>query len=565
MKNLKSILLHNKGLFILSLIIFSIMAVLWSLYAILWVQIVDSMIALNFQGVLYAFWMAILLVTTHSILGLASNNLFDKYIQKTLQSLKTALFSNYVGYGYNNFYKRSAGDYLNVITTLTYEVYARYIYPANAILRRIFSTLFSVALIFIFSWQIGLLFLLMVIIQLIPTHIMMKRIKMATNIYAEETSRFSGKTNDLLAGFEIISSRNIQKQVTSVFSTHNVHLEEARYKRQFINNLSFMFTSIVNHFITLMPLLLGALLVINGNITIGIIVGGIVQLWNTSISYVNEIVNNYKNLISGNVVAQKIEKDLQPLEAKTQISLSSSFKTLSLENIFYSIEEASGSKRTILKNINFCFEKGKKYTIIGESGSGKSTLAKIISRLFLPESGVIKVNNYILEETSLINEVVDFAPQDTYIFNDTLHNNVTLYNDAYSDEQILSKLHDVKLEDFVTNIDEKLDGIVSEQTASGGEKQRIGIARTLLSNLPVIVYDESTSALDSLLYTEIESLILSDADATVISISHRLDENMLRKYDAILVMKNGRLVESDRFDVLLKNDAEFSRLYGLTS
>ena len=159
---------------------------------------------------------------------------------------------------------------------------------------------------------------------------------------------------------------------------------------------------------------------------------------------------------------------------------------------------------------------------------------------------------------------VSLIQQQTFLFNDSLKNNICLYND-FGEEKFKSVLEDSGLNKIVEKHKEGADVLVGEGNVelSGGELNRVSIARALIKNSQLLLIDEATSSLDKKTSYDVEST-LTNLDMTIIAITHKLDENILKRYDEILVMKNGQIVESGSFEELLEKERFFSQIYNLT-
>ena len=222
------------------------------------------------------------------------------------------------------------------------------------------------------------------------------------------------------------------------------------------------------------------------------------------------------------------------------------------------------AKRPILSDINFTVPAGAKVAIVGPSGSGKSTLAKLLFRFYDPASGCIKIDGQdiaLYQQLSLRNQI-GMVPQDTVLFNDTLRANIQ-YGDTDADEAALQQAIEMaQLSDFVGRLPDGLDSQVGERglKLSGGEKQRVAIARTILKNPPIVIFDEATSSLDS----HSEQGILSALNAlaqqhTAIVIAHRL--STIQDADMIVVLQDGKIQEQGTHTALLELDGVYAGLW----
>ncbi len=216
-----------------------------------------------------------------------------------------------------------------------------------------------------------------------------------------------------------------------------------------------------------------------------------------------------------------------------------------------------------LDHLTLTFEKGKKYAIVGEKGSGKSSILKLLTEYGTDYTGHALVNGQELSELNResIVQVSPFADQQVYIFKDTVFNNVALYQN-YSIDQVTEALQKTGIYDTVRKMPKGIyQGIRGEgEIFSDSELQRIALARLLLRKKPAAFVDEITSGFDSADAYEMEKMLL-DEDMTIINITDRYNQALMRKYNEIIVMDDGRIVEQGCFDKLMEKEGKFFRLY----
>ena len=225
------------------------------------------------------------------------------------------------------------------------------------------------------------------------------------------------------------------------------------------------------------------------------------------------------------------------------------------EIIFKNISFGYHPDRLIIKNLSFKLTKGKSLAIVGPTGAGKSTISKLLFRFYDPLSGEIIINNTNIKEYKQLDlrTIIGIVPQDTVLFNDTIYYNISYGNPKASREEIINAAKIAGIHNFIESIPEKYNTIVGERglKLSGGEKQRVAIARTVLKNPSVYFFDEATSALDSSTEKEIiKNLEKISENKTTLIIAHRL--STVSKADNIIVIDQGRIVESGNHEELLK-------------
>jgi len=222
------------------------------------------------------------------------------------------------------------------------------------------------------------------------------------------------------------------------------------------------------------------------------------------------------------------------------------------------------SDRPILKNVSFDVPAGKTVAIVGPSGAGKSTISRLLFRFYDVQEGAITIDGQDIRDVKQesLRSTIGMVPQDTVLFNDTVHYNIAYGRPDASEDDIRAAAKAAKIHDFIMSLPDGYDTTVGERglKLSGGEKQRVGIARTLLKNPPILLLDEATSALDTETEMEIQAELKAMGQGrTVITIAHRL--STIADADRIVVLENGEIVEEGTHDDLLIRDGRYAHLW----
>jgi len=220
--------------------------------------------------------------------------------------------------------------------------------------------------------------------------------------------------------------------------------------------------------------------------------------------------------------------------------------------------------RVILKNFNLSVGAGQNIAIVGTTGSGKSTIGRLLFRFYDTDKGALFIDGVDIKEVtqSSLHSAIGIVPQDTVLFNDTIYYNIAYGNTEASYDKVIEAARAAKIHEFISNLPDGYDTTVGERglKLSGGEKQRVGIARTLLKNPPILLLDEATSSLDTETENSIQdSLNKMLEDRTVITIAHRL--STIVKSDLIVVLENGEIVEQGTHIELLDLKRRYSKMW----
>jgi ATP-binding cassette subfamily B protein len=238
------------------------------------------------------------------------------------------------------------------------------------------------------------------------------------------------------------------------------------------------------------------------------------------------------------------------------------------EIVFDNVSFAYDPARAILKGISLTVRPGQKVALVGPSGSGKSTIGRLLFRFYDVTGGAIRIDGQDIrdvQQTSL-HAVIGVVPQDTVLFNDTVYYNIAYGRDGATEAEVHAAAKAARIHDFIMSLPDGYDTTVGERglKLSGGEKQRVGIARTLLKNPPILILDEATSALDTQTEQSIqESLTEMGQGRSVITIAHRL--STIADADCILVLEDGRVTEQGSHDELLALEGKYAAMWARQS
>lgn len=286
-----------------------------------------------------------------------------------------------------------------------------------------------------------------------------------------------------------------------------------------------------------------------------------VQLTNHIVNPLMFAIESYGKFKSVDKILNKIENTLISEENVETTEIKDFNNKISLEDVSFKYDD-----KKVLENISFDFEKGKKYALVGLSGSGKSTLMKLISKRIKANEGKIYIDGIDLDEVSrnsIIN-LISTINQNVFLFKGSIYDNITLFSRDYSEEKVKDVILKAELGKYLDRLYDK--ELISENAnnLSGGEKQRISIARSLIKDTKIILADEILSSLDNEIAFSIEKGLLELENITLISVTHRLIKENLKQYDKILVLKDGKIEEKGNFEELMSFDSYFKKLYTIS-
>lgn len=308
-------------------------------------------------------------------------------------------------------------------------------------------------------------------------------------------------------------------------------------------------------------LILGACvyLAVQGEMTIGEVVA-ITNTMNFVLSPCQVIANGIIRLRSLDKVKTEIGEFLQ---IESQEKEKQFLNDRGINRIIFDHATQQISEKFSLANLTFSIEKGKKYAIVGKSGSGKSSLTKLLTEDMDSYEGVVLVNDIPLKKLNKesFGMYCYICHQKPFIFNDTVINNITLWDD-YSAEEVQTALQEAHIWNVIQNLPNGIYEAVKEngRNFSGGELQRLALARALLRHPDMLITDEITAGLDNETAYNVEKMLL-DKEMTLINITHRYTAELMNRYNEIIVMEQGEIVEQGSFETLMKQQGRFFELF----
>ncbi|MHC5249869.1 ABC transporter ATP-binding protein [Enterococcus sp. LJL90] len=373
----------------------------------------------------------------------------------------------------------------------------------------------------------------------------------------------SGFISEMVSNQKIVIAFQREQQNQQNFETINQELNVKGQKAQFSSSLTNPLSRFVDHGAYLMIGLIGGLLVLNGSptVTVGVISSFIIYSSQFSKPFIelSGITTQIQTAIAGldrafEILDNSVEKD------DGQLVLEKVAGKVHFENVAFSYDP----KQKLISDFNFTAEPGETIAIVGRTGAGKSTLVNLLMRFYEVDQGKITVDDTDITDLKRDNLRQQFGMvlQDTWLFDASIRENLQFGNAEANDEAIYQALKKTYMYDFVMRLPKKLDSIIgtSGLKISEGQRQLLTIARTMLSNPPMLILDEATSSVDTLTEKNIQAAFLAMMEGkTSFVIAHRL--STIKNADKILVMEQGQIVEAGTHDHLLKIDGYYSQLY----
>lgn len=499
------------------------------------------------------------LVVVGILVYLLNNTVIPCFVAKAIKQYKQYAFSLIVKQSNTEFKEKGQDQFVSTLTNDIVTIENEYIAKIPSLVFNIVIFIGALVLMFINNYILTIVGIVLSLLPFVLTLLFGPKIEKNEVKVAKSNEDFLHLNNDVLSGYSVIKSFKVESKIISLFNKSNEDLEKAKTKK---NKLALdvegiiTIASIVAQFGVFF---VGAYLCLTtSNFTAGSIVL-FVQLMNYVVGPLGQIPQIIAKRSAAIPLINKMSEICKSNENLNE-TLATFDNNITFKNVTFKYDE-----KVIIDNFSYTFEKNKSYAIVGPSGAGKSTILNLLMGLYKDYEGSI---NYDENEISILNQdsiydVLSLIEQKVFMFDASLYNNITMYNE-YSKDEIDDAINKANL---VTLVNEKGIDYVCGQgggNLSGGERQRISIARSLLKKSKLLLVDEATSALDNQTSLSISNEILALKDTTKIVITHRLDEVTLRKYDHILVLKDGKLVEYGSFDKLVNENGLFSSMYKIS-
>lgn len=524
--------------------------------------IIDSGMSQNEDALTQAVLVGATVIFIYAALNFISLRLRNKLVRQIMSRYKNKVFQSILDRDYRDFSKEKSGKFISVLTENMKKIEQDYLYQYFNISKNLSLMIFSLLAMFIGNWFLTLLVIIASIIPMMISGFIGQKSASLQNRAMVADQKYLAKVKDILAGFLVIKSFNVKDAICEDYSHESEKFDEINFIKGKFDVLANVISQLSGMIVFLVAFGGGMYLVFNSSTTIGSVTA-IVQLVNFVVMPLNEVGMGISKFREGQATLDAFEvkdvTELQTGETKEYFD-----DVISFSNIDFSYPN---TEEKIFNHLSLKIQKGEKIAIVGMSGSGKSTLLNLLLRFYDVTSGHISIDNIDLQAISAgsLYNLMTIVQQDIYIFDDTLRSNITL-NQFFTDEEIKQAVQQSGLESYVLESESGLQTLCGENGSnlSGGQKQRLSIARALIRKTPILLLDEATSSLDNQVTTEIENSILDIQDLTALVVTHKLNENILKKYDRILFMKGGVIVEDGSFGDLMDRRGEFYKLFELS-
>lgn len=512
--------------------------------------------ALSFRTLLLISAGFVLLCAGLSLLNYASQ---PRFLERAMRQYKDFAFKKLIGKSISSFRDESAAGYLSALTNDAASIETNYLAQMLAMITKAVTFVGALLLMCRYSLLMTAIAAGLTVLPLIASLLTGNRLQTVESRVSERNGEFTAALSDCLAGFTVVKNFKAEREIFRLFAQSNKALEHEKFTGRRIKMLIGMIGAVTGIFAQLGVFIAGVYLSMKG----GSMTPGAVVLFVNLMNFIISPIAELPGLLACRKAALGlVDKLAAALERSSSREGSETLNKLEhgirLENVSFAYEPG----KTVLHGINAEFEAGRAYALVGGSGSGKSTLLNLLMAAETNYSGHILADGIELSDisTESLYGTMAAIQQNVFVFNASIKDNVSMFRDfpkTEMDEAIarahLGALIRERGEDYLCG--ENGSGL------SGGEKQRISIARSLLKKSSVLLADEVTAALDAQTAHRVSSDILDLQGITRIVVTHTLEESLLRRYDKIFVLRGGRIEEAGSFADLMANKGYFYALF----
>lgn len=526
-------------------------------------HIIDDVIVDRKLKLLTTFLLIILMIGVgRAIFGYLKELLFDSVSSKIGADIRRKLFNHVQGLSLDYFDKNNTGELMSRLKDDVDKVWAGVGFIGMLVVEIIIHVSLALYGMFSLSPLLTIIPLVAMPIVAILSVVMEKRLDNIYEEISEENAKLNLVAQENLAGVRTVKAFAREKFEISKFLSHNKRYYELNMRQSKVLIKYNPYFQFITRLLPVSVIVAGGFLVIQDNISLGSL-GAFAEYANNIVWPMEMLGWLFNDLASAAASTKRINKIMKEqttiVEKDNPVPLETASGDVTFENVSFGINET-----TILKDISFHLEPGKTLGIMGATGSGKTSVINMLQRFYETTEGEIKLDGINIKDLALadLRKNMSLVMQDVFLFSDTVNENVKMGKRSLLDDQeVIHAVEKAQATEFIEKMDSQYDTVIGERGVglSGGQKQRISIARAIAKKTPILILDDSTSALDM----ETEHLIqkgLNDlSETTKIVIAHRI--SAVRNADEIIFLENGAVAERGTHETLLEKKGLYYQTY----
>lgn len=550
---------ENKLVAFLSMIVFISLSMIYT--AISWIlQIIfDYMAGKGAFSLTTILLLVVSFMLAISLIFALKRSSYPRFLEKAMNQYKESVIKKLLQKSYSDFSLANSGTYLSVLTNDCERIQEKYLKKIFDFVQDVLMLISSLALMIYYSPLLTVIALIISVLPMACSILTANGIATREEQVSKSNESYTALTKDVLNGVSVIKSFKAEQEVINRYQNQSMELEHTKNLREKTMTTVSALGTISSLGTQLGVMLVGAWMV---NAHVGVITAGMVLAFTNLMNGVLQPIASLPQMLGEMKGAKKLISKMADYMSNAKEDsgeiIDDSIKSVVLRDVSYAYD----LDHKVLKNVNLTLQAGKSYAIVGPSGAGKSSLINLLMGYYKDYEGSVKLNNHELSNVSKssLYDKTTLMQQSVFMFDASILDNITLFK-PFSDSEVDRVIHLAGLDDLIAAKGKDYQCGENGSHLSGGEKQRIAIARSLLKKSEILLVDEATSALDNETGTNVTQSILDLQGILRLVVTHRLDANSLKQYDEILVMKSGELIERGSFEELMNQKAYFYSLY----
>lgn len=517
---------------------------------------------INITKVMNIVLLLAIIYITAAILSYGQGFIMATITQKFTKKLRTKITEKINRLPLQYFDTHNEGDTLSRVTNDLDTVGQSLNQSLGILVSAITLLIGSIVMMFTTNVTLGFTAVLSALLGFVLTIVLMANSQKYFNNQQNKLADVSSYLEEIYTGHDVVKTYNYTKQSKTEFNQMNDELQDNVWKSQFLSGIMQPLMAFIGNFGYVMVSVIGAILVLNGHITIGVIVAFMiyVRMFTQPLS---QITQAFTSLQSAQAAMKRVfsflEEDEVVDDEKNQQEIAGTKGNVEFNNVEFGY--LPGQK--ILKNFSLQAKAGQKIAIVGPTGSGKTTTVNLLMRFYDMNHGNIKIDGVDIThmKRSEVRKQFDMVLQEAWLFDDTVRNNLVYNQENVTDEQIKKATKAVGLDHFIETLPNGYDTVLDDSVSlSVGQKQLLTIARALIRNAPMLILDEATSSVDTRTEEQIQKAMdILMKNRTSFVIAHRL--STIKNADLILVVKDGEIIERGTHDELMDENGFYANMY----
>ena len=550
---------ENKLVAFLSMIVFISLSMIYT--AISWIlQIIfDYMAGKGSYSLTTILLLVVSFMLAISLIFALKRSSYPRFLEKAMNQYKESVIKKLLQKSYSDFSLANSGTYLSVLTNDCERIQEKYLKKIFDFVQDVLMLVSSLALMIYYSPLLTVIALIISVLPMACSILTASGIATREEQVSKSNESYTALTKDVLNGVSVIKSFKAEQEVINRYQNQSMELEHTKNLREKTMTTVSALGTISSLATQLGVMLVGAWMV---NAHVGVITAGMVLAFTNLMNGVLQPIASLPQMLGEMKGAKKLISKMADYMSNAKEDsgeiIDDSIKSVVLRDVSYAYD----ADHKVLKNVSLSLQAGKSYAIVGPSGAGKSSLINLLMGYYKDYEGSVKLDNHELSNVSKssLYDKTTLMQQSVFMFDASILDNITLFK-PFPDVEVDRVIHLAGLDDLIAAKGKDYQCGENGSHLSGGEKQRIAIARSLLKRSEILLVDEATSALDNETSANVTQSILNLQGILRLVVTHRLDANSLKQYDEILVMKSGELIERGSFEELMNQKAYFYSLY----